>query len=149
MTWMTARRIVGMIAGLAGILALCAVPPLAAKRSAPPSVAPVVLHGVEYSPVYERPQDSGTSSFGAYVQARKVSDHKLLWKALVYRIVYVAKQETDVQDVYITSLAVDRHEHASGHDVLVIRNERSKEFLLDLHTHEVTGHVAPVDGGTR
>ena len=29
---------------------------------------------------------------------------RLRWRALVYRIVYVAKQETDVQDVYIEHL---------------------------------------------
>jgi hypothetical protein len=107
----------------------------------------VVVRGVEYSPVYERPKGSGRSSFAAYVQARKVSDPKVLWRALVYRIVYVAKQETDVQDVYITSLAVDRQFRRGGHRALIVRNERSKEFLLDLQTHKVEGHVAPADGG--
>lgn len=142
----TARRIARL---LVGILALGAVTPLAAKRSAPPSVTPLVLDGVEYSPAYERPKDSGSLTFAAYVQARKVADHKLLWRALVYRIVYVAKQETDVQDVYITSLSLDRAERPDGPRVLVIRNERSKEFLLDLQTHRVAGRIAPVDGGHR
>ena len=144
MTKITARTIGAL---LVGILALGAVTPLAAKRSAPPVVAPVVLRGVEYSAVYEHPKDS--ASFEAYVQATKVADHKLLWRALVYRIVYVAKQETDVQDVYITALAVDRQFRPGGHRALIVRNERSKEFLLDLQTHKVEGHVAPVDGGGR
>jgi hypothetical protein len=129
---------------LLGILALGAVTPLAAKRSAPPVVTPLVLDGVEYSTAYEHPQESGSLTFAAYVQATNVADHKLLWRALIYRSVYVAKQETDVQDVYITSLALDRR---ARHRSLRIRNERRKEYLLDLQTHQVTGRVAPADCG--
>jgi len=144
MTRDTARKIAAM---LIGIMALGAVTPLAAKRSAPPVVAPLDLDGVEYSPVYERPKDSGSLTFAAYVQATNVKDHKLLWRALVYRIVYVAKQETDVQDVYITSLTLDLQDRRAGHRALLIRNERRKEYLLDLQTHRVTGRVAPVNCG--
>ena len=96
--------------------------PASAKRAAPAVVAPVLARGLEFS----APHDAM-----GFVVATGISSGKELWRVQVYKIPVIAKLERDVQDVFITSLALkDRS--------LLITNERGEKYALDLKTRKVT-----------
>ena len=126
-----------------------------AKRAAPKEVAPIVtekaiysvphfaaldkarnrerrealenreggLHGaVEYLEPIQAPQNGGV------VEARDPKTKKLLWQVQVYKTEYKAL-EKDVQDVFITSLTLDK-----VHNLLIMSDEKSRVFVLNLST---------------
>jgi hypothetical protein len=96
--------------------------PAVAKRSAPKPVPPVIAYGVEYSaPVDLR----------AFVVATDTRSHKELWRQRIYSVSINPALERDVQDVFITSLAVNGR-------ALVITNEHNETYVLDLTTRQVS-----------
>lgn len=100
------------------------------KRVGPPDVEPVTLNGVRYEALHWG-REHGLEQNGGYVVAMDaVSGHEL-WTARVYQIEYVPKLETDVQDIFIKSLAP-----TEGGKQLLVTDERGRKFLLDLPTHE-------------
>lgn len=109
-----------------GLTVLCAlfvfVAPVLAKRSAPKPVPPVVVGRMEYS----APVDSM-----GFVVATNAENHKELWRVRVYSVAINPFLERDVQDVFITSLAVEDGS-------LIITNERGARFVLNLATRKVT-----------
>ena len=112
---------------LPALLALCAVllagvVPIAAKRSAPAPVAPVVTNGIRYS----APSDAM-----AFVVAADAGTSKELWRARIYEVRVDPNLERDVQEVFIVSLAVKD-------GFLLIANERGEKYALDLQTRKVT-----------
>lgn len=96
--------------------------PASAKRSAPADVAPILMKGVEYT----APHDAM-----GFVVAKGVSSGKEMWRARIYEIRVDPNLESDVQDVFITSLVVKG-------DTLLITNERGEKYVLDLKTRKVT-----------
>jgi hypothetical protein len=96
--------------------------PASAKRVAPEPVVPVIFNSVEYSAPFE---------FMGFVVATDVNDRKVLWKKRIYSIHYIPYLETDVQDVFITSLSIE------GND-LIIRNEDDCKFSLNLTSRKVS-----------
>lgn len=100
------------------------------KRVGPPTVEPVTLGGVRYeAPPWGRGR--GLDQNGGYVVATDASSGRELWKVRVYRIDYDPALESDVQDIFIKSIAPG----ANGHE-LTVTDERGREFVLDLSTHE-------------
>lgn len=99
-----------------------------AKRAAPLEVPPVAIDGVQYIAHYEISVKSGGE---ATIEARDSSSGKSLWQVPVYRITYELLKETDVQDVYISSITVN-------HGKIVIKNERDDVYTLDPMTRAVT-----------
>ncbi len=92
------------------------------KRAAPKPVAPVVSNGVEYT----APVDAM-----GFVVATDSATRKELWRAQIYKIVRDPNLEGDVQDVFITTLELDRTR-------LLITDERGRRFALDLKTRDVS-----------
>lgn len=107
----------------------CAPKPAQAKRAAPKEVAPVVHDGVRYTAPHWL---DGKKQAGGYVQAHDTKSGKLLWEVRVYETKLDTRKERDVQDVFITSLAID-----SKSKGLVVANERGKRFVVDLATRKV------------
>jgi hypothetical protein len=101
---------------------LLATAPAIAKRSAPRPAKPVTANGVEYS----APQQ-----FMAFVLATDAHSHAELWRERIYSVNIDPMLERDVQDVFITSLAIDGEN-------LVVANERNDIYVLDLVTRTVT-----------
>ena len=108
------------------------VPTLAqGKRSPPVDVPPVITEGVRYEvPHFNNPCGQNGGCVVAYDDASSA----LLWSAKVYCTHYDAQVETDVQDVFITSLALDNGK-------LNVSNERGLHFTIDLRTQAVSGDV--------
>ena len=103
----------------------------AAKRAAPPVVAPVVVGGIQYR------ADAKPGVMG-FVEAHETKSGALLWSRQIYVIVRNPRLEGDVQDVYITKLKEDGN-------ALLIYNERNDEYRLDLKTLE----IYPLKGSIR
>src|SRR6266478_170731 len=76
-----------------------------AKRSAPKEVSPVNNQGVNYTAPHWGALN-GRAQNGQYIQARSAETDKLLWELRIYEVKYDSKLESDVQDIFITSLKV-------------------------------------------
>jgi hypothetical protein len=64
------------------------------------------------------------------VEAWGTKRHQMIWRRQIYVVKYDVYLETDVQDVYITSMELKDNN-------LIIKNERDSEYQLDLETLEV------------
>ena len=100
-----------------------------AKRSAPKEVEPVVYEGIKYTAPHWVTVN-GKRMAGGFVEAFDARTKKKLRTIKVYEIKRDPKLEKDVQDVFITSLAIEK-------DVLVVVNERDERFEVDLKSHKV------------
>jgi hypothetical protein len=102
-----------------------------AKRVPPNEVPPIVteksVFSVPHFPEGERAQKGGV------VEAREPRTNKLLWQVRIYRTQSDPALEKDVQDVFITSLTLDK-----VHNLLILSDERSRVFVLNLATKKVT-----------
>jgi hypothetical protein len=109
---------------IVALLVLCcfAAAPALAKRMAPKEVKPVVVKEVEYT--------APTDAMG-FVVATDVKTKKELWREKIYTVTYIPGLETDIQDVFISELAVDGN-------VLVITDEKGTRYALDLATRKVS-----------
>lgn len=106
-----------------------------AKRGEPKDVVSVRFNGVEYSaPQWgiqlKKPLGPG------YIQANDLKTGKVLWQLRVYEIKINEDVETDVQDVFITSLKI-----VGGR--LHVWNEAHDHFVVDLAKRRV------IDGANR
>ncbi|HEV7404170.1 MAG TPA: hypothetical protein VGO11_14615 [Chthoniobacteraceae bacterium] len=112
-----------MFRALALLLSLfLAAHPAQAKRSEPKPVAPVAANGIAYSAPHDQM---------GFVIATDTASRKELWRERIYSVQYDADLEKDVQDVFITSLALEG-------GMLVVTNERGAVYHLDLATRRVT-----------
>jgi hypothetical protein len=114
------------------------VSPASAKR-APPAAVPAVVHeGRRYeAPHFINPCGQN----GGCVVARDDATGAQLWALKVYCTKYDSQLETDVQEVFITSLAVE-----GGR--LGVTDEKSRHFAVDLGTRAVSGDSNGCGGGT-
>ena len=100
---------------------LCLVTGASAKRSAPAPVPVLVSGDVVYSAPHE--------AMG-YVVATDAKTLKELWRVQVYTVKIDPELERDVQDVFITSLALKDGSVA-------VTNEKGSHFMLDPATRKV------------
>ena len=101
-----------------------------AKRIAPAKVAPVVTEEAVYSVPHF---SNGQPHNGGVIAAHDPKTKKLLWRAVVYEVVYEKPLETDVQDIFITTLSLDKE-----HGLLIMSDESGRLFVLELATKKVT-----------
>ena len=101
-----------------------------AKRTVPEKVAPVVTEEAIYSVPHF---SNGQPHNGGVIDAHDPKTNKLLWRVVVYKVVYNNDIEGDVQDIFIKSLALDK-----DHGLLIMSDERDRMFVLDLATKKVT-----------
>ena len=98
------------------------------SRVGPQVVAPVVHKNVSYS-VGERRQTGNWYQMG-YVEARDAGTRDLLWELMVYEVEYEPGKETDVQEIYITSLRI-----VDG--ALQVTNEHGDTYRVNLTDRSV------------
>jgi hypothetical protein len=104
-----------------------------AKRGPAPVVPPLTVNGVRYSVLGGQVGKEPVSA----VVLRAVDMHSghVIWEATLYEIKLNPPLETDVQDVYVTSMQV-------VNDVLEVANEAGDTIKVDL----ATGKVIEGDG---
>jgi outer membrane protein assembly factor BamB len=109
-----------------------------AKRLPPADVPPVTSGNVRY----EAPHSANPcNQNGGCVVAYDDTTNAVLWSVKVYCTHYDTSLETDVQDVFITSLAV-----ANGQ--VLVTDEKGRHFAIDPATQQVTGDARGCDGVT-
>jgi hypothetical protein len=91
-----------------------------------PKPPPVTLNGTRYE-VLPGARTRGFPQSGGIIAAFDESSGRELWTLLVYPVVFETAEEEDVQEVYITNLAV-----SPDHKRLLVENERGKHFEVDL-----------------
>jgi hypothetical protein len=132
-----ARRFAPARAALVPVFlaAYLAASPAAAKRLPPADVAPVVAGDVRYeAPHFGNPCNQNGGCVVAYDNASNAQ----LWFVQVYCTHYDANLEQDVQDVFITSLAVQNGR-------VLVSNEHGAHFAVDPATLQVTGDATGCD----
>ena len=107
----------------AGAVILCLSGAVFAMRLAPKAVAPVRCKGIEY----RAPQ-----GLMGCVEAWDVQTNVRIWWKQIYVVRYNPKLETDVQDVYICKMKLDKKKNA-----LLIENEKGEKYSLDLASLKV------------
>jgi hypothetical protein len=100
-----------------------------AKRTAPKEVAPVVYDGIRYSAPHWV-MANGKRIAGGYIEAFNAKTNKKLWRIKVYEIRNSPELEKDVQNVFITSMVIEKNQ-------LVVVNERDERYEIDLKTRKV------------
>jgi hypothetical protein len=114
----------------AAVFALLASTALA-KRAPPADVPPVVEGNVRYEAphfAFENPCDQNGGCLVAYDN----TTNAVMWSVKVYCTHYDPGLEQDVQDVFITSLAVE-----SGQ--VLVTNEKGQHFSINPLTQDVSG----------
>ena len=102
-----------------------------AKRRVP-SVPPVSLGGTRYE-VVRGARSRGFNQNGGVLAAVDVRSGKELWTLLVYETRYNDKEEQDVQDVFITHMAM-----SEDRKHLLIKSESKKSYSVNLDDRSVT-----------
>jgi hypothetical protein len=99
------------------------------KRVPPPPVAPVVSEGVRYeAPPFSNPCGQNGGCVVAFDDATGAQ----LWSLKVYCTQYNPNLESDVQDVFITSIVVNERQ-------LAVTDEKGRHFSIDPATRQVSG----------
>lgn len=102
-----------------------------AKRRAPKPVKAVEINKVRYE-IAGRLKTRAFGQDGGVITAVDMTTGAELWTIAVYKTVYDAKEERDVQEVYITSMVPSADQQS-----LIIENEAHKSYKLNLATQEV------------
>ncbi len=110
-----------------------------ARRLPPKPIAPVRVNGIIYK-VTHCGVFHGKDQNGGFVQAWDAKTNKLLWDRMVYRTIYDRDLETDVQDVFITTIRVVGTK-------LLVTDEASEKFEMDLPSGRVRALTALGAGG--
>jgi len=120
----------GIILGVVLVFSLLFCNVSQAKREPPKEVEPVTYKGVKYV-VPHWGWKRGRMQNGGYIEAWHIKKDKLLWELQVYVVEYNPDIESDVQDIFITSLKIEDGK-------LIIENEAGDRFEIDLDTREVS-----------
>jgi len=102
------------------------------KRSGPDPVDPVRSGGIRYEAM-PWGKARGLGQNGGYVVAIDEKTGDELWLLKVYDVIYDGDMEGDKQDVFVTSLEIDR----AGRR-LTVENEAGDRFTVDLETRKVS-----------
>lgn len=100
-----------------------------AMRFPPKDVEPVIYNGIKFTAPHWAYQHGGKQN-GGYVEALDAETGKKLWGLRVYKVEYDLSMETDVQDIFITSLSIEDGK-------LIVVNERKDTYEVDLATKKV------------
>ena len=105
---------------------------MAKKRSEPDPVDPVRVGGVRYEAV-PWGKARGLEQNGGYVAAFDEKTGKELWLLKVYDVGYDGDMEADKQDVFVTSLDIDREGRR-----LTVESEAGDRYAVDLESRTVS-----------
>jgi hypothetical protein len=102
-----------------------------AKRKGPVEVAPVTVGGLRFEAIHWG-DERGLGQNGGYIAAIDPASGKELWTLKIYDIAYDPDLESDVQDVFITSMSKTLFGQK-----LNIRDEQGRSYVVDPTTRTV------------
>ena len=112
---------------LVSLLLLLGAPLLEARRSLPKKIKPVYHEAVRYT------VQNVIGGGGAVLEAHDSKTKKLRWRVQVFKIAYAPNVQRGDQDIYVTSLKVDREKAR-----LVVIDEKHRVHYVSIATHKVT-----------
>ncbi|MCR4285255.1 MAG: hypothetical protein NUV97_04420 [archaeon] len=95
------------------------------SRIKPKNIEPIIHKGVRYSVPHFVGDTENMKHVGGYVEAINVKTNERIWLKEIYKQKYVLGLESDIQEVYITSIKIKNNK-------IIIQNEAGKEFTLDI-----------------
>ena len=104
-----------------------------ARRKEPEPVAPIDHNDVIYSvPHFIQclNDTKGLEQNGGYILARDKNTKRIKWLVQIYVTKYDKTIEQDAQDVFITEIKLSE-------DMLMIKDEKGRTFLLNINTLEI------------
>lgn len=101
------------------------------KRKEPVEVPPII-HGDFVYTVPHWSTENNTEQNGGYVRVLDAQTGTEVWGIQVYNVDYDDSLETDVQDIFITSIELN-----FWRTQLIVRNEAGQEFRIDLNNRVV------------
>ncbi len=99
-----------------------------AKRAEPKEVEPVTYKGIKYIAPHFRITDKHVQR--GFIEAWDIKSNRKLWDLQVYETPQDLKLERDVQDIFITSLKIEKGK-------IVVINERNAIYTIDLVTKKI------------
>lgn len=93
------------------------------KRGGAPNVEPVIYNNIKYTV----PNDDGIRE---YIQAWDIKAKRKIWELTIFTNPIQPGLERDVQWVFIEKIKLEK-------DNLLITDERSRQFRLDLKTRQI------------
>lgn len=102
-----------------------------AKRRVP-QVAPVTSGGIRYEAL-KGARSRGFAQNGGIIAAIDTATGQELWTLVLYQTQYDTQEEADVQDVFITSLALSK----DGQQLLA-KSENKKSYSVNLADRAIT-----------
>lgn len=102
-----------------------------AKRVAPLDVEPVIYNGLKYSAPHWGMENDATQN-GGYILISNIKTESEVWRGQIYKTKDFNNIETDVEDVFITSLVLNKNE-----ETLLIKTENGDVFKFFINTREV------------
>lgn len=106
--------------------------PMESAKRRVPSVAPVTVGSTRYE-VLRGARSRGFSQNGGIIAAVDTASGQELWTLVLYETVYDPQEEADVQDVFITSLALSK----DGKQLLA-KSENKKSYSVNLADRTIT-----------
>lgn len=104
---------------------------ISAKRVGPKDVPPLEVKDIRYEVIHWG-KDRGLGQNGGYIAAMNRSTGDELWVLKIYDIKYDPSLESDVQDVFITSMS-----RALFSGKIKITDENLRHYLVDIETRAV------------
>lgn len=104
---------------------------IAAKRPAPPKVAPIVFDGIRYEQAYADKSAESEQRTGFLAAYKEDSDDRI-WIVRVYELEIVEHLERDVQQVYFAKMELLPEERQ-----IQVENERGDRFIVNIDDRAV------------
>ena len=109
-------------------LPVSGLPPVSAKRPAPPKVPAVHVGEVRFEQAKLSRKEANGGQRCGYLAAYRGDTDELLWRVRVYDVTFDPHLEGDVQDVYFSAMSLS----ADGRQILV-DNEDGGRYAVEIH----------------
>jgi len=104
---------------------------IAAKRPAPPKIAPIVFDGIRYEQAYGD-KDAESEQRTGFLAAFKEDTDDRIWIVKVYDLEIIEHLERDVQEVYFAKMELLPEKRQ-----IQVENERGDQFVVNLDDQAV------------
>lgn len=94
-------------------------PIVQADRISPAQIKPITKNGTVYKDQFE----ATSTGFALFILAKKISNDSIIWKTKIYSKEFNKELETDVQEIYLSSLVLKK-------DKLIAVDETGKTYEI-------------------
>lgn len=103
-----------------------------AKRKAPSEIPSIIFKGKKYIVTHWNKEPAFKQN-GGIIEVWNIKKNRLIKRVLIYKIQYKSEIESDIQDVFITSIKLNKSKNT-----IIIVNEKGNIYGLNIHNYKVT-----------